>query len=193
MIEIKRRINNKDYIIRYRALPKFDNYDGLEFNIESGPNYFTYTVKITKRLWEILVKQNIISKEEAAKTIIDVFIQYVFKNLEEGIEKDCDFIFTTKEMFIQILEQVKMPKKGNREIQLSTILKYLYDIHYQLFNKDDIPVSLRILSDDLGMDQMRVKDLLLSLEDEGKIKIIDHGNKNIFARISHKGIEEIEK
>lgn len=185
----------KTYEIQYEAIPKLGDYDGIIFYIKVNNNSFRYVVKISGSLWAMLVNQNIFTEADAAEMIINVFIQYTKEKLEQGVEKNLEFMFTSDSVkdFKEFLTRASIVKKSGRQTQTVSILKYLNDVHYQLFNKDDIPVSLRILSEDLKIDQKRIKDLLLSLRDEGKVEVVDQGNKNIFARITHKGIEDLEK
>lgn len=187
--------NNRKYIITFRATPKMGDYEGMDFYIKSNEMSFNYCFKISGALWQMLINQNILHEANAVISTITALIRFAKQNISEGNEKNIDFMFESKNanQFKKLLENHENEKISEWDLQKKQILKYLYDAHYQIFNKDDIPVSIRILSSDLQMEKRRIKDLVLSLCEQEKVEIIDQKNDNIFVRITHKGVEEIGK
>jgi len=76
--------------------------------------------------------------------------------------------------------------------QRNEVLKVLYDLHNNIFNADDVPSSLRLLSQDTGIKERRLKDICGLLEKEELIQIIRIGEK-MYTRIKPRGVEKVEK
>jgi len=75
--------------------------------------------------------------------------------------------------------------------QKVNILKMLYRVHYDDLNQEDIPISLRLIANTIGIDETRAKDFLYDLEKEDKVQKIHQGRWD-FYRITSKGIKYIE-
>lgn len=71
------------------------------------------------------------------------------------------------------------------------VLDALYKLHYHIFNPEDIPASLRILSQETKIHQRRIKDICRMLKEEDYIEIIENAGQ-LFYRITSKGIKKIE-
>ncbi|MBA7596166.1 hypothetical protein ES703_03135 [subsurface metagenome] len=76
--------------------------------------------------------------------------------------------------------------------QKNKVLKALYNLHNNIFNADDVPSSLRLLSQDTGIVEHRLKDICGLLEEEDLVQIIRIGEK-MYTRIKPKGVEKVEK
>jgi len=190
------RVKNKKYDIHYQPAPQFGDYDAIRFVIlSSGRKRFTYLIKIDGILKAMLINQGKIAPEDYQEAISKAFIEYVKSRLDKGHEKNIEFMFTSdrQNLFEKVFGKAgKMPRKGSFQVQESAVLKYLYDIHYQVFNTDDTPVSLRIISKDMAMDKQRTLDILKSLEAEDKIELVGRDINDTFTRIIPKGIKAVE-
>lgn len=199
MKKIKYHVKEKDktYEIHYQPAPQFGDYDAISFIIVSNQRKkFTYLIKISGTLKAVLMGQAKVTPANYQEVIIKTFIEYVKSKLNEGYERDIEFLFKASQqnLFEKYLGMAgAMPRESSFEMQQWNVLKYLYDTHYELFNTDDTPVSLRILSQDLAIGKRRTLDILKSLKDDDKIELFDGRDiDKIFARITPKGIKAVE-
>lgn len=190
------RVRNKKYDIHYQPAPRFGDYDAIRFIILSSERKrFTYLIKIDGVLKAMLIKQEKVTPEDYQEAISKAFIEYVKSRLDKGYEKNIEFMFTSdrQNLFEKFFGKAgKMPRKGSFQVQEWAVLKYLYDIHYQVFNTDDTPVSLRIIFKDMAIDKQRTLDILKSLKAEDKIELVGRDINDTFARIIPKGIKAVE-
>jgi len=76
--------------------------------------------------------------------------------------------------------------------QALRVLKALYNIHNNIFNRDDVPHSEQALAHVLGISAHRVRDVCGWLTDEGLVQTIDAGGSSLFVRITPKGVRTVE-
>lgn len=196
MQKFKCYVKDKKYDIHYQPAPRFGDYDAIRFIILSSERKrFTYLIKIDGVLKAMLINQGKVTPEDYEKVISKVFVKYVKSKLDKEYERNIEFMFTPgrQNLFEKFLERVsKMPRKDPFEKEEWAVLNYLYDIHYELFNTDDTPVSLRIVSKDMAIDKQRTFDILKSLKAEDKIELVGKDINDTFARIVPKGIKAVE-
>lgn len=189
-------MKNKKYDIHYQPAPRFGDYDAIRFIILSSERKrFTYLIKIDGILKAMLINQGKVAPEDYQEVISKVFIEYVKGRLDKGYEKNIEFMFTSERqnLFEKYFEKAgKMPRKDSFEKEKWAVLRYLYDIHYEVFNTDDTPVSLRTISKDTTIDKQRTFDILKSLKEDDKIELVGRDINDTFARIIPKGIKVVE-
>lgn len=76
--------------------------------------------------------------------------------------------------------------------QALRVLRALYDIHNNIFNRDHVPHSEQALAHALGIPAHRVKDVCGGLTDEGLVQTLVAGDNTLFVRITPKGIRAVE-
>lgn len=189
------RVKNKKYDIHYYPAPRFGDYDAIRFIILSSERKrFTYLIKIDGMLKAMLINQGKVTPKDYQEAISKAFIEYVKSRLKKGYERNMKFMFAPNQqnLFEKFLRISKIPRKGLFQMQERTVLKYLYDIHYEVFSTDDTPVSLRIISKDMAINKQRTLDILKSLKAEDKIELVGKDINDTFARIIAKGIRTVE-
>jgi len=197
----KYTVENREYKIECKPAPSFGDYEAMNFFIETPgepQKQFRFFFKMSRTLVAILKGRYNLSEQNFYKIIENFFLErYVKPILEKGQEEDRKFEFKStdqiifEEFIISAVEQ-DIFSAESFENQEWKVLKYLYNAHYELFNKDDTPVSLRIISEELKLNNRRAKDILEALEENKEVELIEIGT-NIFARITSKGIKKIEK
>lgn len=196
MQKFKWCVKNKKYDIHYQPAPRFGDYDAIRFIIISSERKkFTYLIKIDGVLKAMLINQGKVTPENYQEVLSKAFIEYVKWRLNKGYEKKIEFMFTSdrQNLFEKFFGMAgKMPRKRSFQVQEWAVLKYLYDIHYELFTTDDTPVSLRSISKDMAIDKKRTFDILKSLKTDDKIELVGRDINDTFAIIIPKGIKAVE-
>jgi len=80
---------------------------------------------------------------------------------------------------------------NNFETDENRILKILYDTHYNIYNEEEIPTSLRLLSRAAGLDEKRTRDICENLSNENLIDKVKVGDL-FYYKINSFGIKVIE-
>lgn len=77
------------------------------------------------------------------------------------------------------------------EIQGDGVLRVLYDTHYNPFDDDSIPTNLRLLSNAIGLDEKRTKDVCEFLFSKKMVEKVTVGDKDYY-KINANGINFVE-
>lgn len=196
MKEFSHTVGKRRFDLYYAPTTKQGDYDAVNFDIyENNQHKFYYVIKISGTFEAMLLNQKKVDVENFEEILTNVFIEFAKNQLNNSNFSNFEFMFTSDKqaLFDGLFALVKIPPEENpANKDKRKILTYLYNSHYQLFNKDDIPVSLRILTMDLNIEKQRLIDYLKEMELDREIEMIKLGQDNIFARILTGGIKKIE-